>query len=371
MSNNGEKKKTNGDEEVEVMGEEASPDKADEGTSAKKKRAPTKTKKKRAPTKKKRARTKTKAPSVPVTVVVREQTKSHHQRARDVVESLGYQLAPEEGSEEIAARISGDQPPDVVIAGIPGGEALFEACRARAKRRPVTIAAISGSPTSARERAEEAGADLFVIRPHNREGIAAALCAASVVELERSKTEALEVKESVLQERLQRYGQADAITGFQHFDFFKQLLVMELKRAKRYGYSLAACLVAFDPWPQDRPEPPETLVSKLRTRVAAVITACIRDIDLPVDYADDRFLVFLPYTDLAGAEHVGKRVAKAVKSFGTMSDTEGREWTVSVSVGIAAVRPGKPISFARIMRDASAAVRASQLKGGGQVVVRK
>jgi PleD family two-component response regulator len=92
---------------------------------------------------------------------------------------------------------------------------------------------------------------------------------------------------------------------------------------------------------------------------------------LPVDYADDRFLVFLPYTDLAGAEHVGNRIAKAVRSFGTLSDSEGRECRVSVSVGIAAARPGKPLSFARIMRDASAAVRASQLKGGGQVVVRK
>ena len=115
---------------------------------------------------------------------------------------------------------------------------------------------------------------------------------------------------------------------------------------------------------------PESCIRKLRTRVASALVSCVRDIDLPVDFADDRFLVFLPYTDLAGAERAGRRIAAAVNSFGGIQ-VDGETYSISVSIGIAALRVGKPVSFAQIMRDASAAVRASQLKGGGRVVVRK
>jgi CheY-like chemotaxis protein len=36
-----------------------------------------------------------------------------------------------------------------------------------------------------------------------------------------------------------------------------------------------------------------------------------------------------------------------------------------------ALKPGKPVSFARLMRDAQSALKAAQLRGGAQVVVRK
>jgi PleD family two-component response regulator len=86
----------------------------------------------------------------------------------------------------------------------------------------------------------------------------------------------------------------------------------------------------------------------------------IRDIDLPVDYADGRFLVFLPYTDLAGAERVGERLEREVRQQGGPT----------VSVGIAALEKGKGVSFAKLVRDAAMALRAAQLKGGAQVVVK-
>jgi diguanylate cyclase (GGDEF)-like protein len=218
-------------------------------------------------------------------------------------------------------------------------------------------------------RAREAGADLFLLRPHSRDSLVTVLQAAAAVQTERRAARAQQATADGLRQRLLRYGQADAVTGFQHFDFFEHLLVMELKRARRYGYPLAVCLVANDPW-ERKQAPPAEAARTLRTRVAAAITACIRDIDVPVDFAEDRFLVFLPYTDIDGAELVGRRVAQVVKSQGSVSDGDKR-WRMSVSVGIAATRPGAPLSFAKLMRDASAAVRAAQLKGGGRVVVRR
>src|SRR5690606_31233972 len=107
-----------------------------------------------------------------------------------------------------------------------------------------------------------------------------------------------------------------------------------------------------------------------RARVASAIKACVRDVDVAVDYAEDRMLVFLPHTDLAGAERVGKRIARAVATYGAVADGD-RTARATVSIGIAASKQGKPVSFARLMRDAGVAVRAAQLQGGGRVVVRK
>ncbi len=305
-----------------------------------------------------------------VRVAVFESAKSHVERARSSVTGLGYQLLPETEAADIVTCIASDAPPDVVLVGDPGGDEVLAACRDRTDGRPVSILALAGPAASAGQRCAEAGADLYALRPHSRDSLAPPLHAARGLIAERQRLDELRATEEILRARLRRYGEADAATGLQHFDFFRQLLIMELKRAKRYRYSLAACLVALDPWPADHPEPSPEAARLVRTRVASAIVSCIRDIDIPVEFADDRFLAFLPYTDLAGAEQVGRRIAAAVKKSGGVR-VAGDEIAQTVSVGISALRPGKPVSFARLMRDASAAVRAAQLKGGGRVVVRR
>lgn len=308
-------------------------------------------------------------PMLPSLIGVYEPTSANARRATDAIRALGYTLVEEESRDELCARIASPVPPDIVLVGMPGGEAVLEAVAAKQRVRPVVIAALAGPAQTAIERCEQIEADLLTLRPHSKDSLCAVLRAASVVAADRQKLAAMRGTEEVLRERLQRYGQADAATGFQHFDFFKQLLLMELKRAKRYGYSLAACLVALDPWASEQPEPPPAAAATLRTRVASAIASCIRDIDLPVDFAEDRFLVFLPYTDIKGAERVGRRIAASVRSYGGL-EAGGVDYQLSVSVGIAALRPNKPVSFARLIREAGTAVRASQLKGGGRVVVR-
>jgi diguanylate cyclase (GGDEF)-like protein len=330
----------------------------------------------RAPTTGKRATTKTaskrkaKPPKRSTVVAVIEPPNANRKRAVDVCTKLGYKVVTDEDPAKVIAKIRKRDDIEVAIVGTPGGEDAVAAAMNKVRQRPTVVAALAGPSTTAPERCEQAGADLFVTRPLDQDSVAAVLRAATQLVVARDRIAALEGTEAVLRERLQRYGESDSLTGFQHFDFFEKYLVTELKRAKRYEYPIAACLVAIDPWSKDDPEPSPEASRKLRTRVASAVSACVRDIDVPVDVAEDRFLMFLPYTDIAGAERVGRRVAKVVASYGSINDG-GHRIQMSVSVGIAALRHGKPVSFAKLMRDAGAAVRAAQLKGGNQVVVRK
>ncbi len=152
-------------------------------------------------------------------------------------------------------------------------------------------------------------------------------------------------------------------SGLLHIDLFKTLLPLEIRRARRHGYPIAICVVSLDPLPSAREVSPE-----VATACEPLMRAAVRDVDLAVRYGDGRFLVFLPHTDVRGAEAVGRRIVHAIRE--CRFRAAGVERMVTASVGIAAPRDGKPPSFARLIRDAHAAVRAAQLKGGDRAVLR-
>src|SRR5262249_23215683 len=152
-----------------------------------------------------------------------------------------------------------------------------------------------------------------------------------------------------------------------HFEFFKRLLLFEIRRAKRYAYELALCLVALDPLPGVGSLAPE-IRKDLEAGIAVAIRSAIRDIDIPVHYSEGRYLVFLPHTDARGAAMVGRRIAQRIRR--GIYREGGITVSPTASLGIAGLRKGKGVSFSRLIRDAQVALRAAQLKGGDQVILR-
>ena len=302
-----------------------------------------------------------------VSVLVYESGKTNQKRADELVRGLGYRALVIDGLDEAVRLAAGDTPPQVVLVGIPGGEAVARAARQQGGDRPSVVLAVSGQSHDAAAQCDALGADTFVARPYKRDALASTLRVAAALQGERRRAVRLEAELSAERARLLRHGEADPTTGFPHFEFFKKLLVMELKRARRYGYSLAACLVAMDAARLDGIS--AAAQRAIYADIARRLRSVIRDIDLPVDYADGKFLVFLPYTDLQGAKNVGQRLEGAVRG-DTVRDGE-RTIEVTVSVGISALKPGRAVSFARLIRDASLALRAAQLKGGGRVVAKE
>jgi len=307
--------------------------------------------------------------AVPFEVAVVEASQAGQQRAREIIDQLGYKLAVDvEVQNTLGARLR-REPPQAVLVGLPE-RAGIAAEILKLPDRPLVIASLAAPAATARARAAQAGVDLFTIRPHSRDSLAGVLHAAERMAALDQRVRAMQGSEEALRERMRRFGQSDLATNFFHMEFFERVLVMELKRARRYGYSLAACLVGLDAW-QGEAAPPPPVAVKLRTGVATAIAAIVRDIDMPVDLAEDRMLVFLPYADLDGAVRVGKRIAASVARLREATDGGEESWSGTVSIGIAALKPGKPVSFSRLMREATSALKAAQLRGGDQVVVRK
>jgi diguanylate cyclase (GGDEF)-like protein len=154
----------------------------------------------------------------------------------------------------------------------------------------------------------------------------------------------------------------DPLTQFYAFAHFKDFVFVEVKRSRRYGLPLALALVAFDPF---EVQADRQLREQLQGGLALAIRRSLRDTDYPVQYAADRVLLLLPHTDLAGAHTVARRVCERVARSSLTFDEQILHPTVSV--GLAALAPGRALSFADLIRQAQSSLESARSAGGNRV----
>jgi diguanylate cyclase (GGDEF)-like protein len=286
-------------------------------------------------------------------VVILEPSANHRLKLLELCGELGYVTQPAIDTLSAQAFLDGA---GAVIAAHPYAADLYT--RLRSEGLPFIVSFLSREKLPA-QLARDVGADAYLTHPYRRDPVALALYAASGARLHRDRAVRAELAladVSGVQRREER-------SGLLHIDLFKTLLPLEIRRARRHGYPVAICVVSLDPLPNA-----EQVSEDVVTACEPLVRSAVRDVDLTVRYGDGRFLVFLPHTDERGAEAVGKRIVQAVRD--TRLRSGGVTRMVTASVGIAAPRDGKPPSFARLIRDAHAAVKAAQLKGGDRAILR-
>ncbi|HLL54177.1 MAG TPA: diguanylate cyclase [Myxococcaceae bacterium] len=154
--------------------------------------------------------------------------------------------------------------------------------------------------------------------------------------------------------------EADATTDF---DFFKRLLLMEVKRSRRYRYPVAFLLVGLDRFSERIHNSPAHERTVALTEALRIVSKAVRDIDLAVPFSEGRFLVFLPHTPRNGALIVATRIRERLAK---MESLQGQ----TASVGVAAYEPGPgdaQVSFGGLMKEATESLRKAQVAGGDRV----
>jgi diguanylate cyclase (GGDEF)-like protein len=157
-------------------------------------------------------------------------------------------------------------------------------------------------------------------------------------------------------------GILDGTTSFYTFTHFKEVLFVEVKRARRYGFPLALALMAFDPI--DGALGPE-LQTQLMGGLSLAIRRSLRDTDYPVQYSPDRVLLLMPHTDLAGSLIVARRITERVARAALQVGEELVHPTISL--GVAAGEPGRDYGFSELVRQAQEGLAAAIAQGGNRV----
>jgi diguanylate cyclase (GGDEF)-like protein len=294
------------------------------------------------------------APVMPRAVLLIDPLKSSRDKGAAVLDALGLEPRLAADAFEAHALVDGTA---AVIAVHPAGLEIYP--RLRTMGMPF-VAALSSRLARPSAIAHSIGADAWVVRPYKKETMSIALYAAANAKLLRDRA----VRAELALADVSGVPRRDSTSGMLHIDLFKTLLPLEIRRARRHGYPIAICVVSLDPLPKAR-----EVTAEMATACEPFIRGAVRDVDLAVRYGDGRFLVFLPHTDLQGAVAVGKRIVGEIRNCRLRAG--GVELMLTASVGIATPRAGRPPSFARLIRDAHAAVKAAQLKGGDRAVVRE
>ena len=110
----------------------------------------------------------------------------------------------------------------------------------------------------------------------------------------------------------ERLSQTDDLTKLRNARFLRQYLVSEIKRARRYGSSVAAVFLELDDFKQINDEHGHLVGSHVLMELAAVILSCLRDTDVVTRYGGDEFVVVLPEATTEQAMQVAERVRARV-----------------------------------------------------------
>jgi diguanylate cyclase (GGDEF)-like protein len=112
----------------------------------------------------------------------------------------------------------------------------------------------------------------------------------------------------------ERLSQTDDLTKLHNARYLRQFLLNEIRRARRYGSSVAALFLDLDDFKQINDEHGHLVGSHVLMEMAAVILSSIRDTDAVARYGGDEFVIVLPDTgtELAGqvAERIRHRITR-------------------------------------------------------------
>lgn len=132
----------------------------------------------------------------------------------------------------------------------------------------------------------------------------------------------------------ERLSQTDDLTKLHNARYLRQFLLNEIRRARRYGSSVAALFLDLDNFKQVNDAHGHLAGSHVLMEMAAVILSSIRDTDAVARYGGDEFVIVLPDTGIDLAASVADRIRTKIA---THSFNGGRSLKLSLtaSFGVA------------------------------------
>ena len=133
----------------------------------------------------------------------------------------------------------------------------------------------------------------------------------------------------------ERLSQTDDLTKLHNARYLRQFLLNEIRRARRYGTSVAALFLDLDDFKRVNDLHGHLVGSHVLMEMASVILSSIRDTDAVARYGGDEFVIVLPDTGMELAGTVAERIRETITR---VQFNGGRRLTLSLtaSFGVAA-----------------------------------
>lgn len=261
--------------------------------------------------------------------------------------------------------------PDVLIAAVSNlfdGELLAPQVRKQAPETAIILAYPPSEVERAPERAKAAGVEGFMVGPLKKHHVLAMVQAVTRLNGLAAQLRGLQAKFAELKSAVPKAALKVKLSpvGVNAPDeaFFKKYMLLEVKRSKRYQYPVAVLLVSLDKLGESLGESaPEFQRAAIRSEAIEGLSVLLRDIDVAMPFAEDKYLLFLPHTPLKGCTVVAGRVVDRLSKLDSFQNG-------TVSVGVASfdpsVNPKEQVSFGGLVRQATEALKKAQAAGGNR-----
>jgi len=163
----------------------------------------------------------------------------------------------------------------------------------------------------------------------------------------------------------------DGLTGLYNRPFFDASLRRELKRARRYGLAFSLVMLDLDDFKLVNDSHGHVVGDEALTRLADVIRASVREIDVACRYGGEEFALILPETSRTGAYIVSERIrvdAKETFDRKPLGSDPSASISMSVSGGIA-IYPTDSNSAEGLLRMADKALYRSKHEGKNRITL--
>lgn len=164
---------------------------------------------------------------------------------------------------------------------------------------------------------------------------------------------------------IERATSTDALTGLPSRWPTLDRLRTEAAEARRYAHPVAAVLLDIDDFANLNHEHGLDVGDQMLRRLALRLRVRMREADAVGRVGADAFLAILPHTDERGAAAFAQAVLDRVLERRVMT---GRgEVTVSLSIGIALMRPGMTLTGDELLAAAEEALTSARANGGNRI----
>jgi diguanylate cyclase (GGDEF)-like protein len=179
------------------------------------------------------------------------------------------------------------------------------------------------------------------------------------------------LENAVNRARLLRSGMTDFLTGWHNRRYLHTRIKEELARAQRHGTPVACLMIDVDHFKQINDAFGHLAGDHVLRELAQRIDGQIRGSDSAARFGGDEFAILLPETGTAEAAQLAERIRQIVCST-PVGVGGGRTHPLSISIGVAAVSPGRGERDLKAVADgllaeADAALYRAKARGRGRV----
>lgn len=168
---------------------------------------------------------------------------------------------------------------------------------------------------------------------------------------------------------LQRLIKSDSLTGLANRRYFDEYLEIEWSRALRDQSELSLLMIDVDYFKAYNDQHGHVAGDEVLRRVGESLrSSCTRATDLAARYGGEEFAVIMPSTAAGGARLQAEKIRRAVEAMGIPHDLPKPGSPISVSIGIATIRPSVEHDPLSLVIKADEGLYLAKHSGRNQVV---